>query len=117
MPWNLVSCWSSSDSAPVSTRVSPSAIVPRRKRLLALIASLAEGGRTSVDIAQIPPFASQPIQCVGPKYLLQRGVHVLRHRVGVATHVDRRTLLHPREQLASCIQQGVLHVALLRLIA
>ena len=51
------------------------------------------------------------------KNLLQRGVYVLRHRVGVAAHVDRGTLLHPRIEIAPRIPQRVLHVALLRLVA
>src|SRR5215469_7195751 len=106
MPWNLVSCWSSSASAPVSARVSPSAIVPRRKLLRALMPSLADGARfsaalpkVSVDIAQVPLLAPQVIQRIGPKDLLQRGMDVLRHRVGVTTHVDRRAVMHPGGKL------------------
>src|ERR1700719_3440934 len=103
MPWNFVSCWSSSDSAPVSTRCSPSAMVPRRKRLFALIASLGEGRGASVDIAQVPSLASQRIERRHPVLAaligddaLQCGVNVLRHRVCIAAHIDRGALLHPR---------------------
>ena len=124
MPWNLVSCWSSSASEPVSTRVSPSAIVPRRKRLFALIASLGER-RTLISRHRADTFpraAAHPAPPRRPcrllaKDALQRGVHVLRHRVGVAADVDRRAILHPRVQLAPRVPQRMLHVALLRLVA
>src|ERR1700729_2550383 len=105
MPWNFVSCWSSSDSAPVSTRCSPSAIVPRRKRLFSLIASFGEGRGASVDIAQVPSFATQRIKRRHPVLAaligddaLQRGVHVLRHGVRITAHIDRSAILHPSVQ-------------------
>src|SRR5437763_4097324 len=121
MPWNLVSCWSSSDSEPVSTRCSPSAMLPRRNRLFALIASLGDGGL--VDIAQVPSIAPQSVQrrravlaaLVGENPL-QRRMHILRHRVRVTTDVDGRAILQPRVHIAPRIPQRVLHVALLWLI-
>src|SRR5689334_23089293 len=116
MPWNFVSCASSSDSAPVSTQVSPSAIVPRSARLRSLIPSLADGGRSSIDIAEIPSFASQRIQLLVADDPLQRGVYVLGHCVGIATDIDGGALLHPSVQIPPRIPQRVLHVALVRLV-
>src|SRR5579859_3704821 len=106
MPWNLVSCWSSSDSAPVSTRRSPSAMVPRRKRLRALRPSLADSGGSAsicivlVDIAQVAAFAAQCIECrravlaapIGEN-ALQGRVHVLRHRIGIAADIEHRAIV------------------------
>src|SRR5579875_3150019 len=43
MPWNLVSCVSSAEIAPLTRASSPSAIVPRRKLLRSLMPSLADG--------------------------------------------------------------------------
>src|SRR3984957_5681436 len=122
MPWNFVSCVSSSASDPVSTRCNPSAMVPRSRLLPALIASFGDGGLL-VDIAQIPPFPPQRIErrhaiaATSRENALQHRVHVLRHRAGVAADVDRGAVPEPPQQFVPRIPQRVLHVPLLRLIA
>src|SRR5689334_1266035 len=120
MPWNFVSCWSSSDNAPVSTRCSPSAMVPRRNRLFALIASLGDG--SLVDIAQVPSFTSQCVERRDAVFAtlvcedaLQHGMHVLRHRVRIAADKEHRAVLQPCMNVAPRVPQRMLHVALLRL--
>src|SRR5579871_2483194 len=122
MPWNFVSCVSSSASAPVSTRASPSAMVPRKKWLASLIPSFGEG-RFSVDIAQVPPFTAQCIErrdaitaSVLAEDSLQNRMHVLRHRARVSADIDRGAIPHPRIDIVPRFPQRVLHVALLRLV-
>src|ERR1700678_2798136 len=111
MPWNLVSCASSSAMPPVSTRCNPSAMVPRSKWLAALIASFGDSGRavSSVDIAKIPALAAERIECRGAIFavlgedLLQHRVHVFRHAVGVAADVDDGAIGEPRQQFVAGI--------------
>src|SRR5260370_27470793 len=108
MPWNLTSCASSSEMAPVMFARSPSSRVPRRYALASLMRSTREGsfaefmerGRGSVDVLQVAAtlfeLAHRGFGGVGRKPLHvgerpHQGLsHVLRHPVRVAADVEIR---------------------------
>src|SRR4029078_2652527 len=138
MPWNFTSCASSSMMAPVISSRRPSASATRSESLASLMRSLRDNssvivslsktrvnallggsiGAGSICVLQIALFA---LQChhrllgrlggqsvhVG-KSAHQRGAHVLRHRLGIAAHIEISAAFEPFDQLGAAVPQFML---------
>ena len=120
---------------PVSGSCRSSAMVPRRKLLSRLRRSLSASGpstgpgiscllinRHPFDnvwhdaIAQILFCFLTALVAVFRNHFQQGFLHILRHVVGVATHIEVSACFQPLVELKPCLAQAVLHINLVGLI-